>query len=257
MGLNLETGLNPNYGTGPNVSSNLSYGRVMSPSYSGNLNRYGSPNPMVYSGGGGNGSILSSSVQNLWGNVSTSAGTNSSHLRTFPGSGGVHTGTSSLNNIGGLWGASASLGHGENAGSSFNTVNLDFGNGDASFTSGTTVGYARSIGTNVSSASLYSAPNIYDEVHGIMMKETHFMGIPVGSRCQQSLRILPQLVLALAMQLQMLLVETMLVILLDTVFLIDNLIEELLLRKKMIQQMSKIIVGDAYFSKAGVLQFFV
>lgn len=167
IGLNLDTGLNPNYGTGPNVSSNLSYGRVMSPSYGGNLNRYGSPNPMVYGGGsGGNGSNLSSSVQNLWGNVGNSAGTNSSHLRTFPGSGGVHTGTNSLNSIGGLWGASASLGHGENAGSQFNTANLDFGSGDASFTSGTTIGYARSIGTNVSSASLYSAPNIYDEVHG-------------------------------------------------------------------------------------------
>ncbi|KAG6573534.1 Heterogeneous nuclear ribonucleoprotein 1, partial [Cucurbita argyrosperma subsp. sororia] len=169
IGLNLDAGLNLNYGTGPNGSSNLIYGRVMSSSYGGNLNRYGSPSPMVYGGGsGGNGSILSSSVQNLWGNVGNSAGTNASHLRTFPGSGGVHTGTSSLNGIGGLWG----VGHGENTGSSpFNgSGNVEFGNG------GSVVGYGRSIRSNVSSASLYSAPNIYDEVHGNNEEGNSFYG---------------------------------------------------------------------------------
>ncbi|XP_062088147.1 heterogeneous nuclear ribonucleoprotein 1-like isoform X1 [Humulus lupulus] len=159
MGMNLETGLSPSYGVNANHGSNLSYGRVVSPSYGGTPNRY---NGATGYGGGneGSSSILSTS-RNLWGNGNLNYAANSTNSNAFLGSGGGNTGVSSFGSIGTLWGSSPNANQGGGAGSTYSTSNLSYGGRDASFVGSGSLGFGRN-GTNVAAAASYAANGSYD-----------------------------------------------------------------------------------------------
>ncbi|PON35148.1 Splicing factor-like protein [Parasponia andersonii] len=162
MGMNLETGLNPSYGVNANHGSNLSFGRVLSPSYGGNSNRYSSTTG--YGGGNeGNSSILTTAGRNLWGSGNLNYAANSANSNAFIGSGGGNTGVGSFGSIGALWGSSPNANQSGGAGSTYNTSSLNYGSDDISFGSGS-IGYGRNGGT-VAAASSYAANAGYDSAH--------------------------------------------------------------------------------------------
>ncbi|XVE72514.1 hypothetical protein DITRI_Ditri11bG0045600 [Diplodiscus trichospermus] len=157
MGVNFEPGLNPSFGNSANFSSNMSYGRGLSPYYIGNTNRFGSS--IGYDGSsGGNTSFFSSVTRNLWGNGGLNYNTNAASSSAYMGSGSGSIGGSAFGNSGINWGSSAisSLGGGNNVSS--NSVNFGYGSGDNSFGLGTS-GYGRNSGTNVAPTSSYAASN--------------------------------------------------------------------------------------------------
>ncbi|KAL3820813.1 hypothetical protein ACJIZ3_006718 [Penstemon smallii] len=96
MGLNLDSGLNLNYG----ITGARSY-------YSGNSNRYGSPIGHDV-GTGGNGHLLNTMNQNLWDNGSLNYGTNSVRSNAFVGSADGNGGglVGNFGTIGETWGSS-------------------------------------------------------------------------------------------------------------------------------------------------------
>ncbi|XVF21095.1 hypothetical protein REPUB_Repub12eG0061600 [Reevesia pubescens] len=156
MGMNFEPGLNPSFGNSANFSSNMSYGRGLSPYYIGNTNRFGSP--IGYDGSGGNTSFFSSVTRNLWGNGGLNYNTNAASSSTYMGSGSGSLGGSAFGNSGTNWGSSAISRQGGGNNVSGNSVNFGYGSGDNSFGLGT-AGYGRNSGTNVAPTSSYAASN--------------------------------------------------------------------------------------------------
>ncbi|OAY41113.1 heterogeneous nuclear ribonucleoprotein 1 [Manihot esculenta] len=154
MGLNFDQGLSPSHGGNPNLGSNLGYGR-MSPSYSGNSNRYDSP--IGYNGvNGGNSSALNSTARTLWGNGSINHAPQSTNSSTSMGSGAGNSRMGSFSSIGGLWGSSVNFGQGGGAVSAYSSGNLSYNNGDFSNGLGG-VGYGRNSGTSFGPFSAHAA----------------------------------------------------------------------------------------------------
>ncbi|XP_039020586.1 uncharacterized transmembrane protein DDB_G0289901-like [Hibiscus syriacus] len=155
--MNFEPGLNPSFGNGASFSSNMNYGRGLSPYYIGNTNRFGSP--FGYDGSsGGNTSFFSSVSQNLWGNGGLNYYTNTASSNAYTGSGNGSIGGSAFGNSGINW-SSAIAGQAGGNNVSSNSVNFGYGSGDNSFELGTT-GYGRNNGINVVPASsAYVASN--------------------------------------------------------------------------------------------------
>ena len=151
MGMNLESGLSPSYGVNANHGSNLSFGRVLSPSYGGTSNRFGSTTGYSV-GNDGNSSIISTTGRNLWGSGNHNYATNSANSNTFIGSGGGNIGGGSFGSIGALWGSLPKASQGGGAGSTYNTSSLSYGDGDVSFGSGS-LGYGRNGGSAAASSS--------------------------------------------------------------------------------------------------------
>ncbi|XP_057961167.1 heterogeneous nuclear ribonucleoprotein 1-like isoform X2 [Malania oleifera] len=166
MGLNFEPGFSPSYGGGANISSNLSYGRGLNSFYSGNSNRYGSPNGFG-GGNGGTGSILSSTNRSLWGNDSLNYASNSANSSPFIGSGiGNNTGASSFGSIGAIWGSSPVSTQIGGKSSVYSCGKLSYGSEDLNFESGG-AGYRRNGSTTGAPDSSYAPSNGgYDGAYG-------------------------------------------------------------------------------------------
>ncbi|XVE78337.1 hypothetical protein DITRI_Ditri13aG0136700 [Diplodiscus trichospermus] len=157
MGMNFEPVLNPSFGNSANFSSNMSYGRGLSPYYIGNTNRFG--NTIGYDGtNGGNTSFFSSVTRNLWGDGGLSYNTNAANSSAYMGSGSGSIGGSAFGNSGINWGSSAISSQGGGNNVSSNSVNFGYRSGNNSFGLGTT-GYGRNSGTNVAPTSSYAASN--------------------------------------------------------------------------------------------------
>ncbi|MBA0741752.1 hypothetical protein Gogos_014881 [Gossypium gossypioides] len=157
MGMNFEPGLNPSFGNSANFTSNMNYGRGLSPYYIGNTNRFGSP---IGCDGttGGNTSFFSSVTRNLWGNGGLNYNTNAASSGAYMGSGSGSIGGSSFGNSGINWGSSAISSQVGGNNVSSNSANFAYGTGDNSFGLGT-AGYGRNSGTNVAPTSSYVASN--------------------------------------------------------------------------------------------------
>nr|GEX51167.1 heterogeneous nuclear ribonucleoprotein 1-like [Tanacetum cinerariifolium] len=143
-------GYNPNYGArmdgmnfsgngNGNFGSNLGYGRVMSPMYGANSNRYADPIGYGMGGGGGGtgggiASGLNSTSHNLWGNGNQNFSTSSPSLSNFlaPGSGS--------GGIGAIWGNGGVIGGGNGG---LIGGSLNFGNEES------TIGYRRNNGNSI------------------------------------------------------------------------------------------------------------
>ncbi|KAI7728781.1 hypothetical protein M8C21_033220 [Ambrosia artemisiifolia] len=163
LGLNSDSIFGLNYGGNGTFSSNLGYGRAVSPMYGVTSNRYAEP--IGYgmggggSGGGGNGNIngggnvnvLSSSNNNMWGNGSQNFRANSPNIN-FLGSGNVSDG------FGAIWSNSNAGQGGGNAG--FVGGNLNYGNEES------TIGYRRNNGSSIDTAYSYGVIDDGDNVFG-------------------------------------------------------------------------------------------
>ncbi|ONK59783.1 uncharacterized protein A4U43_C08F10590 [Asparagus officinalis] len=169
IGVNFESGMSPTYGGNTNFISSVSYGRALSPYYSGSSSRFS--NPIGYGGGSGSpGSVLNSSARNLWGNGSLNYTANSSNSNSYLAAGGANIGgfgNSSLN-----WGGSSSpvsaptsgsigYGAGENSfsisASNYGRNNGAGGSANTSFTA-LSNGYEGNYSDSYGSASIYGDP---------------------------------------------------------------------------------------------------
>ncbi|KAJ6836389.1 heterogeneous nuclear ribonucleoprotein 1-like [Iris pallida] len=145
IGVNFEPGMNSSYGGNSNFNSNLSYGRALSPYYSGNSNRFSSP--IGYGGGNGSpGSVFTSPARNLWGNDGLNYTTNSASSNSYlaSGSGGL----GGFPNSGLNWGGSSPpiSAQGVDGGSSYANASLGYGSNENSFSVGATT-YGRNTAT--------------------------------------------------------------------------------------------------------------
>ncbi|KAJ6801914.1 heterogeneous nuclear ribonucleoprotein 1-like [Iris pallida] len=146
IGMNFEPGMNPSYGGNSNFNSSLSYGRALSPYYSGNSSRFTSP--MGYGGGNGSpGSVFTSPARNLWGSADPNYTTNSASSNSY-----LASGTGGLGGFanGGLnWGGSSSSvsAPGMGSGSSYApaSATVGYGSNENSFGLGDTT-YRRNNG---------------------------------------------------------------------------------------------------------------
>ncbi|XAR67395.1 hypothetical protein NMG60_11002136 [Bertholletia excelsa] len=150
MGMNLDPGLGMNFGGNSNFSNNIGYGRVLSPYYSGNLNRYNSP---IGYGGARNASLLSSSTRNVWGNSgirnTATIGSPNAYLGSGDGSFGV------FGNGGASWGSPNSpQGSGNNSGYSTGTIGYSSGENSYGLIGGRS---ERNSGSNVTATSSIDA----------------------------------------------------------------------------------------------------
>lgn len=154
MGLNIEAGLSPNFGSNQNFNSTIGYGRGMSPYYVGNSNRF--TNSVGFDGGnGGNTSFFSSPTRNLWNNGGLNSSNSSGYVGSGSGSiGGVNFGNNGLN-----WGSSPISPQGGTRGNISNQGgNLSYGGADNIYNlSG--VGYGRNTATTGAQTSSYAASN--------------------------------------------------------------------------------------------------
>lgn len=149
MGMNLDSGLSPNFGGNSNFGNNLGYGRIFSPFYGGNSGRY--TTPIGYNAGNGRGdSLMNSTSRSVWGNGGLNNANNPVSPGAFLGSGsgtfGVSIGNSSAN-----WGPSIpTLGGG--AASGYATGSNVYEGGDSSFGLGG-AGYGRNNGAPMTTPS--------------------------------------------------------------------------------------------------------
>ncbi|KAJ6811841.1 heterogeneous nuclear ribonucleoprotein 1-like [Iris pallida] len=155
IGMNFEPGMNPSYGGNSNFTSSLSYGRALSPYYSGNSSRFSSP--IGYGGGNGSpGSVFSSPARNLWGNGGLNYTTNSANSNSY-----LATGTGSLGgfaNSGLNWGGSSSptSAPGMGSGSNYASASVGYGSNENSFSLGATT-YGRNSGAAGSLSTSFTA----------------------------------------------------------------------------------------------------
>uniref|UniRef100_A0A5B7ARR5 RRM domain-containing protein n=1 Tax=Davidia involucrata TaxID=16924 RepID=A0A5B7ARR5_DAVIN len=154
MGVNLDPGLSPSFGGSSTFSNNLGYGRVLSPYYSGNSNRYSTP--IGYSGGNGrSNSLFSSSTRNVWGNVGLNNAANAASPGAYLGSG---SGSFEVfGNSGANWGSPISAQGGGSA-SGYSSGTAAYGGGENSYGFGNG-GLGRNAGTGVAPTSSFAAPS--------------------------------------------------------------------------------------------------
>lgn len=155
IGMNFEPGMSPTYGGSSNFNSSLSYGRALSPYYSGNSNRFSSP--IGYGGGNGSpGSVFSSPARNLWGNGGLNYTTNSASSNSYLASGSGNLGgfgNSSLN-----WGGSSSpvSAPGVGSGAGYTSASIGYGAGENNFGLGAS-SYGRNSGAGGSANASFTA----------------------------------------------------------------------------------------------------
>ncbi|KAG0485494.1 hypothetical protein HPP92_009347 [Vanilla planifolia] len=129
IGMNFEPGMNPSYGGNSNFSNSIGYGRALSPYYSVNSSRFGSP--VGYGAGIGNpGSSISSSTRSLWGNGSLNYNTSPASSNSYMASGNGSLGGFGNSNLN--WGGSSSpfAANAVGSGSSFAMGGLSYGAGE-------------------------------------------------------------------------------------------------------------------------------
>ncbi|XP_021287656.1 heterogeneous nuclear ribonucleoprotein 1 isoform X1 [Herrania umbratica] len=149
IGMNMEPGMSPSYGGSSNFGNSLGYGRIISPYYSGNSNRYNTP--IGYGvGSGRNDSVLSSATRNVWGNGGLSNASNASSPGGYLGSGGGSFG--SLGNSGVNWSPSPAQSGGNASGY---TGSAGYGNADDNYGLGGG-GYGRNGGTVAAPTSSFA-----------------------------------------------------------------------------------------------------
>lgn len=178
LGMNLEPG-SPSYGGNSNLSNNLGYGRMLSPYYSGNSNRY--TTPIGYGGGNGRSdSGLTSSARNVWGNGSINNATSPVSPGAYLGSGSGNFGVSFGSN-GANWGISPiSSQVGGGTASGYTTGGMGYGNGDSSYGLGGG-GYGRNSGTSsgvAPTSSFVASSGGYEGSYGDMYRGGSIYGDP-------------------------------------------------------------------------------
>ncbi|XWS09716.1 hypothetical protein CRYUN_Cryun39dG0013100 [Craigia yunnanensis] len=139
----------PSYGGSSNFGNSLGYGRIISPYYNGNSNRYNTP--IGYGvGSGRNDYILSSATRNVWGNGGLSNVTNASS----PG-GYLGTGSESFGSLGSgaNWNPSPAQSGGN--GSGYIGGSAGYGSADDNYCLGGG-GYGRNGGTVVAPTSSFA-----------------------------------------------------------------------------------------------------
>ncbi|CAM8921411.1 unnamed protein product [Rhodiola kirilowii] len=157
MGLPFDAGFGPTYGGGPNIGSDVGYGRMMNPAFSGNANRLG----MSYGGGYEGRTSMNSPSRTLWGNeglsfVGNSTNANANANAIGPGNGNSGVGLFSTRGMGSLWDSSPSSVQFGGSASTYNNGNYNRGNQDSSIGSGR-IGYGRNIGTSLAPTSVNAA----------------------------------------------------------------------------------------------------
>ncbi|GLU23874.1 hypothetical protein SLE2022_398500 [Rubroshorea leprosula] len=155
IGMNIEGGMSPSYGGSSNLGSSLGYGRMLSPYYSGNPNRYNTP--IGYGLGSGRGdSVLNSNTRNVWGNGGLNSAANASNDGGYLGSGTGGFGIS-LGNSGANWSPSPVSAQGGGSAFGYGGGSANYGSGDDNYGLGGG-GYGRSSSTMSAPASSFSAP---------------------------------------------------------------------------------------------------
>lgn len=178
MGLNMESGLSPNYGGASAFSNSLGYGRVLNPYYNANSTRYNTP--IGYNQGNGRSdSFLSSSPRNVWGNGGLA---NSANSATYLGSGGSGN-FGAFGNSGANWGSSSISAQGVGGSSGYNSGNVGgYGPRETSYGLGTG-GLGRNSGpTGVATTSFATSSGGYDGSYG----DLYHGGSMYGDRTWQS-----------------------------------------------------------------------
>ncbi|KAL9666957.1 hypothetical protein QQ045_001301 [Rhodiola kirilowii] len=121
---------------GPNIDSDVGYGRMMNPAFSGNTNRLG----MSYGGGYEGRTIMNSPSRTLWGNEGLSFVGNSTNANAIcPGNGNSGVGLFSTGGMGSLWDSSPSSVQFGGSASTYNNGKYNHGNQDSSIGSFPTV----------------------------------------------------------------------------------------------------------------------
>ncbi|KAA8527037.1 hypothetical protein F0562_008734 [Nyssa sinensis] len=153
MGVNLDPGLSSSFGGSSTFNNNIGYGRVLSPYYNGNSNRYSTP--IGYSGGNSrNDSLLSLSTRNVWGNGGLNNAANAASPGAYLGSG---SGSFEVfGNSGANWGSSPISSQGGGAASGYSSGTAGFGGGENSYRFGGG-GFGRNSGLDVAPTSSFAA----------------------------------------------------------------------------------------------------
>lgn len=152
MGVNLDPGLSLNFGGSSNFSNNVGYGRVLSPYYSGNSNRYSTPIGYGVTNVR-NDSLLTSPTRNVWGNSGLNNAANTGSPNNYLGSGAGSFGV--FGNNGANWGSTISpQGGGNSSGYTSGTIGYSGGENNYGLGSG---GFGRNSGTNVAATSSFAA----------------------------------------------------------------------------------------------------
>ncbi|GLT57556.1 hypothetical protein SLA2020_305220 [Shorea laevis] len=143
MGMNTDGGMSPSYGGTSSFGSNLGYGRMLSPYYSGNSNRYSTP--IGYGLGSGRGdSVLNTNTRNVWGNEGLNNAANASSAGGYLGSGAGSFGVP-LGNSGPNWSPSPVSAQGGGNASGYTSGSANYGSADDNYGFGG--GYGRSSNT--------------------------------------------------------------------------------------------------------------
>lgn len=172
LGMNLESGLSPSYSASSNFGSNVGYGRMLSPYYSGNSNRYNTP--IGYNAGTGrNDSVLNSANRNVWGNGGLNSGVNSTNSGGYLSSVGRGFGVSFGNN-GVNWGPSPVSSQGGGSGPVHTTGSVGYDSGNGSYSLGE--GYGRNSGTGGGPTSSFSGSAAYESTLGDLYRSNSVYG---------------------------------------------------------------------------------
>ncbi|CAM8908595.1 unnamed protein product [Rhodiola kirilowii] len=160
MGLPFDSGFGPNYRGSPNLGSDMGYGRMMNPVFSGNANRFS----MGYGGAYEGRTVMNSPSRNLWGNEGLSFGNSTNPNAIGPGTGNSGVGLFSTVGMGSLWDSSS--GRFGGATSAYNNGNFRRGNDNINVGPGN-IGYGRNVGTSLAPTSVNGAANrSFDEGYG-------------------------------------------------------------------------------------------
>ncbi|KAL2245245.1 UNVERIFIED_CONTAM: Heterogeneous nuclear ribonucleoprotein 1 [Sesamum indicum] len=184
MGVNMEQGLNGGFGGGSNFSSNLGYGRVLSPYFGSNQSRYNTPIGYNASSSRGD-SFLNSSPRNVWGNGGLNTSPNNASSGSYFGSGSGGFGV--FGNNGASWGTSpigAPLG-GNSSG--YNGGNIGYRGGENSYSLGAG-GFGRNSGTGVATTSSFAASSgDYEGSYGDFYRSGSVYGDPTWQSASSEL----------------------------------------------------------------------
>ncbi|KAL0306292.1 UNVERIFIED_CONTAM: hypothetical protein Sradi_6046500 [Sesamum radiatum] len=184
MGVNMEQGLNGGFGGGSNFSSNLGYGRVLSPYFGSNQSRYNTPIGYNASSSRGD-SFLNSSSRNVWGNGGLNTSPNNASSGSYFGSGSGGFGV--FGNNGANWGTSpigAPLG-GNSSG--YNGGNVGYRGGENNYPLGAG-GFGRNSGTGVATTSSFAASSgDYEGSYGDFYRSGSVYGDPTWQSASSEL----------------------------------------------------------------------
>nr|GMC47407.1 heterogeneous nuclear ribonucleoprotein 1-like [Ipomoea batatas] len=172
MSMNLDPALNPSFAVGSNFSSNVGYGRVLSPYLSSNSSRYNTP--IGYSPSSNRGdSFLSSPTRNLRGNGGLNTSMTLGGSGSFLASGGFGV----FGNNGANWGSSVPAQVGGNS-SGYAGGNFGFRSGDNSYGLGSG-GIGRNNAAAMATTSSFTTPiGAYEGSYGDLYRSASMYGDP-------------------------------------------------------------------------------